>query len=138
VTRLKFVMFAIVTCSLIGCVSPQFVRTGHESIVELPPTMSDSVEIYRSTKPPWEYSELGMITLRGISDVQLIFKKFRVEAAKRGANAIVNFDLDSEAKDVSVSETKSDSEGNAFTVYKTERQVTYIASGTLVRKIKEK
>jgi hypothetical protein len=59
-----------------------------ESLV---PTKPEDIEIYRSTKPPYAFIELGMISFRtGYMNLSGIYDQLRKDSAKQGANAVLD------------------------------------------------
>lgn len=78
-----------------------------------------------------------MITLRGVLAPPTVFAVFRAEAAKWGAEAVVDVDIDSAARIETYEDTETDAQGNTTPVTRTERVVYAFASGTLVRKAGE-
>jgi hypothetical protein len=123
----------VLACSMTGCLRPQFVRTGAADMVG-PAVAKDSVEIYRSTVPVWDYEEIGFVSVKDISNLALLFDLFRTEAALRGAGAVINFDLDSASQSELVTRETTDPDGTTHSYTELERAVSHIASGTLVRK----
>lgn len=92
----RWILLIIILCNLLlGCqvAKSNFQKT--EVTKKFPSVDPESVVIFRSSKPSWQYEEIGKIFEVSNGDIVIIFKKLREKAGAVGANGIINFDISS-------------------------------------------
>ncbi|MBE9490232.1 MAG: hypothetical protein IMY67_08075 [Bacteroidetes bacterium] len=132
-------LFLIISFLLItvSCSNVQVIETGSRATIKLPPKEPKEIKIYRSSRPQWSIQEIGVVTVRGINDIKVVYEKMRLEAGKRGADAVIDFDMDSEVKLIPATSTSCAPGGACTTITTMTSQVFYTASGALVHKKEE-
>lgn len=119
-----------------GCIKPEVVKTGSNPLLYLPPTPIDAIEIYRSMVPDWNYREIGIVTVKNIPHLDIIYEKFRHEASLCGADAVIGFQLDSDEKMVTYTYTTMvDDRPQIHT--ESYLETTHTATGTLIYKAED-
>lgn len=129
-------LIALFMCSiLIGCSSIEIVDTGYETLErkEFAPTHPDNVKIYRSATPQVSYIEIGIVTVKGVSKLNDIYSNIRNESAAKGADAVIEFDLESEEVTTTSMATSCNANGACSTHTHTSTSIQYTASGTLIK-----
>ena len=98
------------------------------------------IRIYRSARPFWKFKEIGILNASGPGepDIALLYRRFRETAALRGADAVIDFKMDTERKVVSSTELFCDRNGHCMYVKKNEVQINFTANATLIVKTGEK
>jgi len=131
--RYLLLMFALM---LTGCSSIEIIETG-DGVKGGSITITDpnGISIFRSSRPDFDFSEIGIVSVKGISGIAEIYLKIREESSKKGANAVIDFDIESEEVVTTSTSTSCTPEGGCSTHVSTNTQIHYTASGTLVKKI---
>ena len=95
----RYVLLCVLPLTLLACVNIQTIPTAETTLsggVVLESIAPSEVIIYRSVKPGdmSKFREIGIVVLRGESpEFNIIFKLIRDEAAKQGAEYVVDFKL---------------------------------------------
>ena len=113
---------------LAGCSQGQVYSTSKMSLASVNP---DSVLIFRSSYPEWEYQRIGTVIVKDIYDINVVYDKMRIEAGKRGAAAIVDFIIDSKEEMIPVNSTSCFGEV-CTTTTKYQSLFVHTATGSLV------
>ncbi len=126
---------------LSGCSTASFVPLSSEfkGMEKLTSTDPQKIGIFKSTIPFKEYQEIGIVIVHsGNSDINVLFKEMRNQAAKHGADAVLNYRLTSltETHSVPVTSTSCIPSGgcNTITSATTSTSIIYTIVGTLVRR----
>jgi len=88
-----FTVILIGVLFLFGCGTVFFApsKEGYTPIVIASP---DQIEVYRAEKPAQPYTEIGIIRYPG-RDFEAMSNKMKIEASKRGGNAIIDLQVNS-------------------------------------------
>ena len=132
---MKSLIALFIFSTLIGCSSIEIVDTGYETLErkEFSPTNPDNVRIYRSMTPQISYIEIGIVTVKGISKLNEIYSNIRNESATKGADAVIEFNLESEEVSTTSMVTSCNANGACSTHAHTSTSIQHTASGTLIK-----
>jgi len=115
---------------LAACSQGQVQSTSKLNLVSVNP---DSVLIFRSTYPEWKYKEIGTVIVKNVYDISVIYDKMRVEAGIQGADAIVDFAIESKEEMIPVNSTSCVGD-ICTTTTKFQSQFVHKATGALAIK----
>ena len=118
--------------TLNGCARIEVVNTGNHAANTLAPTVAKDVVIYRSQRPLWKYQEIGLVSVKGMSNIKFIYKDLRQAASAKGAHGVIDFDLESQEVTTSSTTTSCTPQGACTTSTNYTTSIEYVASGTLI------
>lgn len=135
----KFLLFhALFFAALAGCSRVQVVKTGSNADIVLPPKESGGIAIYRTKRPDYRFEEIGTVSVQGITEIAQIYERMRIEAGKRGADAVVDFKINSEPRTVTQTSTSCSPNGGCHTSMHTSVVYDYTSTGSLIHKLEAK
>lgn len=122
----------LMSCSSVSVIPLSSEFKGNQTF---PPSEPQAIGIFKETVPFKDYQEIGIITMHsGNPDINASFKDLRSEAAKHGADAIINYKLTSVTTTDPVTSTSCAPNGACTTSTSTTTYTTYTVVGTLVRR----
>lgn len=130
--KFKLLIITIAIVILPGCAQVSIVDSGNGNNGVVTATNANDVFVYRSRKPNWEYSEIGLISVKGMSDIEGMYKAIREESSQKGAHGVIDFDIDSEEIVTTSTSTSCTPEGACSTITTSTTSIVYTASGTLI------
>jgi hypothetical protein len=84
----------------IGCASKTYTLTGKEPGLRYSPTTKEQIKIYISSDIGQEYTEIGYVAVEIGNNPEVVKDLLKEEAAKLGADAIVNCQIGLVAQDI--------------------------------------
>ena len=100
-------------------------------------SLRSEIVIYRSAEPDWRFQKIDIVIVRGISDIGAIYEKMRIAARKKGADAVIGFNMEAHKETFVDVKFICSAKIPCYPVNVYRTVVSYIATGTLVRKIGE-
>lgn len=128
---IKVILLLLISVTY-GCARIEVVDTGMMSDDVLEPTKASDIFIYRSQKPDWKYKEIGLVSVNGINDINVIYNMIREESSAKGAHGVIGFDIESEEITTTTTSTSCLPQGGCSTTTVLNTTVVYTASGTLI------
>lgn len=125
-------LIGMFTAFLGGCARIDIVDTGHSRHAALVPTVARDIVIYRSQRPQWPFEEMGLVSVKGMSNIKFIYKDLRQAASAKGAHGVIDFDLESQEVTTSSTSTSCTPQGACTTSTNYTTSIEYVASGTLI------
>jgi hypothetical protein len=99
--------------------------------------LGSEIVIYRSAAPDWRFQKIGVVVIRNISNIETIYKKMRIAAREKGADAVIGFSMESHSETVASVQYICSARIPCYPVNTYRTVVSYIAAGILVRKMEE-
>lgn len=84
----------------IGCAARTHTLTGRDPSLGYSPTTKEQIKIYFSSNINQEYTEIGYVAVEKGNDPEVVKDLLKEEAAKLGADAIINCQIGLAARDV--------------------------------------
>lgn len=131
--KLKVITIFLIS-TFYGCARIEVIDTGMTTGQKLAPTKPNEIFIYRSQKPNWEYQEIGLVSVNGIEHIDIIYQMIRAESSSKGAEGVIDFDLESEEITTTSTSTSCMPQGGCTTTTTLNTTIVYTASGTLIIK----
>ena len=118
---------------LMGCQTNRPHKSKEIIIKKFPPVLPEDVVVLRSSKPTWQYEEIGIITdFYSNENINYIFKEMQKVAGGFGANGIINFDITTNINSYMTIQTGIN--GSSFG---SGSSISYRATGMMIRKTGE-
>jgi len=107
--------------------------------VDYQPKNPAEIIIFRSAEPDWRFQVIGLVTITGGRYVPLetLYKRMRVEAGKKGADAIIGFNMEFTTERMPYTQFICSAKIPCYPVTYYRTFDYYTATGTLVRKMEE-